>query len=267
MPANLSLILNLILLVAVVIAISRLIKTRRHDLVPNRYQPSFGVVNSQPTDEIIAVRKLTNEFEEEQYTPCEDERRDEAKTQNFSTDESQANVQPFQEKVSPCCAEGDSGLQIEPEKRSGVDEQKPADHMIMMFLLAKDKRQFAGYELLQTVLAAGLRFGEGDLFHRHQLPNGQGPVIFSLASATTSGTFDLQNMGAFNARGLCLFMQTSENATIDMDRFNILYETARQLSEGLDAHLLDEKRRPLTKEGLTRYQRVLCGGVESELTI
>ena len=142
--------------------------------------------------------------------------------------------------------------------------QNAADKMVVMFLLAKDKRQFAGYELLQTVLAAGLRFGEGDLFHRHQLPNGQGPVIFSLASATASGVFDLQNIGAFSARGLCLFMETSGNPTIDTDRFNILYETARQLSEGLDAHLLDEHRRPLTKEGLNRYQRALTGGVELE---
>ena len=262
MPANLSLILNLILLVAVVIAISRLIKTRRQDLVPNHHQPSFGIVNSQSADEIIAVRKLTTQFEEEQYAPSEDE----AVTQPCSTDESQANVQPSQKTVSPGFADSDLNSQIETKNRLDVDKQKPADHMVMMFLLAKDQRQFAGYELLQTVLAAGLRFGEGDLLHRHQLPNGQGPVIFSLASATTSGIFDLQNMGAFNARGLCLFMQTSGNATIDMDRFNILYETARQLSEGLDAHLLDEKRKPLTKEGLTRYQRALCGTVESELT-
>jgi len=139
--------------------------------------------------------------------------------------------------------------------------------MLMMLLLAKDKHNFAGYELLQTLLAAGLRFGEGSLFHRHQLSNGQGPVIFSLAAATNDGTFDLQNMGAFSARGLCLFMQPSGNATIDIERFNILYETARQLSEGLDAHLLDGNRRPLTKESLAAYQLSLGGCVQSEDTI
>ena len=98
-----------------------------------------------------------------------------------------------------------------------VSEQT-APPTLMMFLLAKEKRQFAGYELLQTVLASGLRFGEGNLFHRHQFPNGQGPVLCSLAAATPSGTFDLQNIGAFSIRGLCLFMYTSKNSTIDRER-------------------------------------------------
>lgn len=265
MPANLSLILNLILLVAVVIAISRLMKTRRQNLVPESHgQPSFGSVDNKPVDEIIAVRKLTAEFEDEHDAPFEDEQ---LETQRPLAGESRVYLRPSREKADSV-VEDDTKQQLEEQNSSNssnssqVGEQKPADHMIMMFLLAKDQRQFAGYELLQTVLAAGLRFGEGDLFHRHQLPNGQGPVIFSLASATSSGIFDLQNMGAFNARGLCLFMQTSGNPTIDMDRFNVLYETARQLSEGLDAHLLDERRQPLTKEGLLRYQHALEGSLE-----
>lgn len=262
MPANLSLILNLILLVAVVIAISRLMKTRRQNLVPESHgQPSFGSVDNKPVDEIIAVRKLTAEFDEEHDAPFDDVH---LETQRPLAGESRVYLQPSREKADSV-VEDDTKQQLEEEyssHSSKVNEQKPADHMIMMFLLAKDQRQFAGYELLQTVLGAGLRFGEGDLFHRHQLPNGQGPVIFSLASATSSGVFDLQNMGAFNARGLCLFMQTSGNPTIDMDRFNVLYETARQLSEGLDAHLLDERRQPLTKEGLLRYQHALEGSLE-----
>ena len=127
----------------------------------------------------------------------------------------------------------------------------------MMFLLAKENRQFAGYELLQTVLAAGLRFGEGHLFHRHQFANGQGPVLCSLAAATATGVFDLQNIGAFSVRGLCLFMHASKSPSIDKERFSIMLETARQLSEGMDAYLLDDQRKPLTKERIARYLHVL----------
>ena len=126
-----------------------------------------------------------------------------------------------------------------------------------MFLLAKENRQLAGYELLQTVLAAGLRFGEGQLFHRHQYSNGQGPVLCSLAAATASGVFDLQNIGAFSVRGLCLFMQSSGNPTIDAERFAIMLETAKQLSDGLDTFLLDEQRQPLTEASIARYQSLL----------
>lgn len=124
-------------------------------------------------------------------------------------------------------------------------------------MLAKENRQFAGYELLQTVLASGLRFGEGHLFHRHQFANGQGPVLCSLAAATATGVFDLQNIGAFSVRGLCLFMHASNNPNIDAERFSIMVDTARQLSEGLDAYLLDDQRKPLTEERITRYCHAL----------
>jgi cell division protein ZipA len=126
-----------------------------------------------------------------------------------------------------------------------------------MFLLAKENRQLAGYELLQTVLAAGLRFGEGHLFHRHQHPNGQGPVLCSLAAATPTGVFDLQNIGAFRVHGLCLFMQASGNPTIDAERFAIMLDTGKQLSEGLGTHLLDDRRQPMCDESIQRYYRLL----------
>ncbi|MFW2572434.1 cell division protein ZipA C-terminal FtsZ-binding domain-containing protein, partial [Legionella sp. 29fVS95] len=87
--------------------------------------------------------------------------------------------------------------------------------------------------------------------------NGQGPVLCSLAAATASGVFDLQNIGAFSVRGLCLFMQSSGNPTIDAERFAIMLETAKQLSDGLDTFLLDEQRQPLTEASIARYQSLL----------
>ena len=128
---------------------------------------------------------------------------------------------------------------------------------VMMFLSAKGTRQLAGYELWQTVLAAGFRFGEAQLFHRHQLPNGQGPVMCSLAAATPEGVFDLQNIGAFFVRGLCLFMHASGNQTIDAERFEIMLDTARHLSEGLDTHLLDARYQPLSDASVAQYHKQL----------
>ena len=135
----------------------------------------------------------------------------------------------------------------------------------MMFLLAKDDRKLAGYELLQTLLAAGLRFGEGHLFHRHQHSNGQGPVLCSVAAATSSGLFDMQNIGAFSVRGLCIFMKPSESPMIDAERFAIMLDTARQLSDDLDAYLLDDRRQPLTEEAIARYRSLLSIELVSEL--
>ncbi|ASQ44936.1 cell division protein ZipA C-terminal FtsZ-binding domain-containing protein [Legionella clemsonensis] len=224
MQANWSLILNVLLLIGVVIAIGRLMKARRQSLNPISYQPSLGQTENKHFDDIIAVRKVNQDFHKE--------------------------VSEYDKAASakmPAIGEMDE---------NPVSTNEPGKSL-MMFLLAKENRQLAGYELLQTVLAAGLRFGEGQLFHRHQYANGQGPVLCSLAAATASGVFDLQNIGAFSVRGLCLFMQSSGNPTIDAERLDIMYETAKQLCDGLDTHLLDEQRQPFTEASLTRYYRML----------
>ena len=116
----------------------------------------------------------------------------------------------------------------------------------MLFLVAKEDQQFLGYELLQTVLASGLRFGEGHLFHRYQNLNGQGQIACSLAAATANGTFDLQNIGTFSVRGLCLFMKYSGNNQGDAENLKIMHDTARQLSVRLDANMLDADRNQIT---------------------
>lgn len=217
MQVNWSIILNVLLLIGVIAAIARLLKPKRKHTTPISCQPSLGVAHSNE-GEVIAIRKINSEP---------------AKAENMPV------IRP-----------------LEKEKTAEVESESQAASC-MMFLLAKDEHPLAGYELLQTVLAAGLRFGEGQLFHRHQQANGQGPILCSLAAATKSGIFDLQNIGAFSAHGLCLFMHPSGHAAIDAERFSIMLETGKQLSEGLEAHLLDDRKQPLTEVSIQRYQRAL----------
>lgn len=251
MQANWSLILNVLLLIGVVVAIGRLMKARRQNLNHTAYQPSLGqATEAKPFDDIIAVRKVSLDSSE---LPSLD-----------VTLENPSRVQPV--KASAPRLEPDEQVKIKEYRTSeSASAKNDQGKSVMMFLLAKENRQLAGYELLQTVLAAGLRFGEGHLFHRHQQANGQGPVLCSLAAATATGVFDLQNIGAFSVRGLCLFMQTSGNSTIDAERFAIMYETAKQLSDGLDTYLLDDKRRPLNEDSLKRYYQLLNISFESEI--
>lgn len=270
MQANWSLILNVLLLIGVVVAIGRLMKARRQSLNHTAYQPSLGqAAEPKHYDDIIAIRKVNLQPKEEvdelpEFT---------IKTQStdgpsITLDEKDiAGAAETRVDIRPIEARSDTrpALDSRPMEARPVTKNDPGQS-IMMFLLAKENRQLAGYELLQTVLAAGLRFGEGHLFHRHQQANGQGPVLCSLAAATASGVFDLQNIGAFSVRGLCLFMHTSGNSTIDAERFAIMLETARQLSDGLDTHLLDDMRRPLNDESLARYRRVLNIPSEYELS-
>jgi cell division protein ZipA len=245
MQANWSLVLNVLLLIGVVVAIGRMMKARRQKLNLVNYQPSIGQPVNAPQDDIIAVRKVMSEMttEEPVIQPV---------MQASSRPYIQANKQPAAPVIKPVIHAAHT---YQEERKPPVASEPGAS--LMLFLLAKENRQLAGYELLQTVLAAGLRFGEGHLFHRHQSPNGQGPVLCSLAAATPSGVFDMQNIGAFSVHGLCLFMHTSGNSTIDNERFSIMLDTAKQLSDGLDTYLLDDKRQPLTDASIQRYYQSL----------
>lgn len=246
MQANWSLILNVLLLVGVIIAIAHMMKARKQNLNFERYQPHLGKVENSPYDaqplhdDIIAVRKVSRD-EQNDSQP------------QLTAEPSRAEPKTNKPRLMP---------KIEKASHQEVKAGPSTPATVMILLRAKDNRQFAGYELLQTVLAVGLRFGEGNLFHRHQLANGQGPILCSLAAATNTGTFDLQNIGAFSVRGLCLFMQVTKNPDIDAESFAVMLDIARQLSEGLDAHLLDEQHKPLSSERISGYYRMLC--IENE---
>lgn len=248
MSANLSLILNVLLLIVVIVAIGYVVRARREQLLPNDYKPAVSMAgDSRFVDDVIAVRKLTpdNNYQGSvgQTEVTARESHAGSSWDTLSAIDPSANAKSVNPETRDSAYEPSQKV----SQGDGLSEVGPGK-TIMFFLLAKDQPHFAGYELLQTILAAGLRFGEGDLFHRHQHANGQGPVLFSLATATESGVFDLQNIGAFNARGLCLFMQTSGNANIDTERYEILCQTAKQLSDDLGAYLLDQHRRPVAKE-------------------
>lgn len=127
---------------------------------------------------------------------------------------------------------------------------------VMMFLVAQKDNGFRGAELVNTLFACGLRLGNGCLFHRLR-DDTSGPVMCTLAAATPSGVFDMQNIHDFNPRGLCIFMEPSGNPVIDRERFDIMHTTATKLGEELDALLLDDEQQPLTAAGIVRYQRKL----------
>ena len=234
MQANWSLILNVLLLAGVVVAISRVMAERRKNRQSVPAQPFVGTVEKTNYDDVISVRKVNVDGYVE---PSQEEPR-----------VMQSSVQA---PIRPAVNQKPS---LHVDSNHDVTEKAVS---VMIFLLAKDNRQLVGYELLQTLLAAGLRFGDGQMFHRHQNINGQGPVLCSLAAATATGTFDLQNIGAFSVHGLCLFMQASGNSTIDAERFTIMLDTAKQLSDDLDTHLLDEQRKPFSNTSLQRYHRIL----------
>lgn len=133
---------------------------------------------------------------------------------------------------------------------------KPAPKLISLNLCAVSDKPYAGYELLQSLLSCGMRFGAMSIFHRHEKKTGVGPILFSLASCTKDGTFDLAKIGAFSCNGLVLFMKPHEVGE-PVRVFELMLETADQLINDLGGKVLNEKQQLLKKEDvLTVHQQL-----------
>lgn len=119
--------------------------------------------------------------------------------------------------------------------------------VISINLRASPDKPYAGYELLQALLSAGMRFSNTGLFYRHEKKTGTGPVLFSLASCTKEGTFDLSAIGGFSCKGLILFMKPKE-VQDSVKVFELMLETADQLIHDLDGDVLNDGQQLLKKE-------------------
>ncbi len=121
------------------------------------------------------------------------------------------------------------------------------DDLIVLYLKSASNKPYAGYELLQSILSSGLRYGDRQVFHRYESDTARTNVLFSLASAVGPHTFDLPRMGGYSTTGLCFYFSLSDQKD-PMEAFEAMLHTAGQLSEDLGGKVLDNSRQLLTKE-------------------
>jgi len=130
---------------------------------------------------------------------------------------------------------------------------KNKDLYVSIFLEASKNKPYSGYELLQSILTSGLRYGKQAVFHYFAQQNIKNQVLFSLASAVEPGVFDLPKMGGFSTPALTLYM----NAKLVDDPlmvFEKMLSVANELVESLGGRVLTSKQEILTKE----HVRELC---------
>lgn len=164
----------------------------------------------------------------------------------FATEPFSDLKEPF--KSNPFAAT----TQPEPVKVTSNEPIIKQSPIIAFYLMAPEGKQFFGYELLQALLSAGLRYGKMNIFHRYE-DNGSDLVLFSVASAVEPGVFDLDNMGAFSCPGLSLFIRASGEQELLYVQLDSLLQTAEQLADDLGGILCDDQRMPLTEEKIEEY--------------
>lgn len=109
-----------------------------------------------------------------------------------------------------------------------------------------------GEDLLRTVLSFGLRFGEMSIFHRHELPTGQGEVLFSMANAVSPGSFNLESLPSEEVHGVSFFLTLP--GVNSVSAFELLADTARRVAHDLGGEVVDSSRSVLTLQLVEHYR-------------
>lgn len=128
---------------------------------------------------------------------------------------------------------------------------EPTEVLILYVLLAENK-EMKGPELLSALLTLGFKYGDMDIFHRHQDSAGSGAVLFSLANMFNPGTFDLENIDKLSTRGVSLFM-TLPGPGEPLQNFNLMHNAAKKLAEEFGGQVLDGQRSVLTVQTVRHY--------------
>ncbi|TRX73168.1 cell division protein ZipA [Pseudomonas mangiferae] len=160
------------------------------------------------------------------------------------------NLEPVPTLLDPVL---DESLDDDSPRSDGAG-QMPVDEVLVINVVSRDSEGFKGPALLQNILESGLRFGEMDIFHRHESMAGNGEVLFSMANGVKPGTFDLDDMDHFKTRAVSFFLGLP-GPRHPKQAFDVMVAAARKLSQELNGELKDDQRSVLTAQTIEHYRQ------------
>ena len=151
--------------------------------------------------------------------------------------------------------------EVEPETQSKPRRGGEEKLVVINLVAPAEEERFAGPELVHALEAAGMHFGEHEIFHRSLDTHTNPRVLFSVANILEPGWFDLERIAEFNTPGIAFFMRLP-GPYDGLATFEQMLATARAVAERLGGHLLDGRRCDLThqsiehiREDLIEYRR------------
>ena len=132
----------------------------------------------------------------------------------------------------------------DPLAASSAQPVRLPDKIVTIRLLCRDKRGFPGEDLVLALRENGLRHGRFGIFHYHAADVMEGDPgvvpVFSVASLTEPGAFDLSRVRNDFFPGVSLFMGLP-GPVEGVAAFDLMVTTARALAVGLNGDLVDEQ--------------------------
>lgn len=152
-------------------------------------------------------------------------------------------------KSNPAVKPAASESAPKPEQQS-----LPVELVLVINVVARDEEGFSGSALHQSILESGLRFGDMNIFHRHESMSGNGDVLFSMANALKPGVFDLDELDQSHVRAVSFFMGLP-GPRHPKQALDLMIAAARKLAHELGGDLKDEQRSVLTAQTIEHYRQ------------
>ncbi len=138
------------------------------------------------------------------------------------------------EVAAPGPAEGDRPLQDQPARSATALPAK----IVTIRMLSRAAQPFPAEELVLALREAGLRHGRFGIFH-YYLKDTEDTPVFSVASLTEPGSFDLTRLRTDVYQGVSLFLGLP--APIEgAAAFDAMVKAGRAVAKRLDGNLVDE---------------------------
>ncbi len=118
--------------------------------------------------------------------------------------------------------------------------------ILQISITPKHQPHFTGDQILAATEAVELKFGDMDIYHRHD-GRAKRLVLYSMASMVEPGTFPIKQMADYVTPGVTLFTQLP-GPRDGLAIYSDMLFTAERLAALLDAELKDENRSVLSKQ-------------------
>ncbi|SES20602.1 cell division protein ZipA [Halopseudomonas bauzanensis] len=137
---------------------------------------------------------------------------------------------------------------------SPASEPVAPEEVLVILVVARSEEGFPGAAMMQSIMESGLRYGDMNIFHRHESMTGNGDVLFSMANALKPGTFDLDELEHNHVRAVTFFMGLP-GPRHPKQALDLMIASARKLSQELGGDLKDENRSVLTAQTIEHYRQ------------
>ncbi|HBS43006.1 MAG TPA: hypothetical protein DEA26_10015, partial [Oceanospirillales bacterium] len=128
-----------------------------------------------------------------------------------------------------------------------LSERTDPQVVLVIHTVARDPEGFDGEKILYLFNSCDLRYGEKNIFHRFEDPDGRGRIQFSVAQMRNPGTFEPEDMPEDRYSGLSFFMSLP-GARKPLEAYEAMSEMALVISRNLGADVLDGTHSAMTPQ-------------------